>query len=70
MIKRKTDRGLDWMLEEGTQLLSHLNAEQSDLLQQALDEISVSRKRKSWRCHGPTSTPTCSATTRCSKART
>jgi homoserine kinase type II len=40
MIKRKTDRGLDWMLEEGTQLLSHLNAEQSDLLQRALDEIT------------------------------
>ena len=40
MIKRKTDRGLDWMLDEGTQLLSHLGDESRQLLQRALDEIN------------------------------
>ncbi len=44
MIKR-TVRGLDWMLEEGTQLLSHLNAEQSELLQRALDAKSRRRRK-------------------------
>jgi homoserine kinase type II len=45
MIKRKTDRGLDWMLEEGTQFLSHVNAEQQQLLQQALEEITRQKEK-------------------------
>ena len=43
MIKRKTDRGLDWMQEEGGKLLSHLNAEARQLLQAALEEISLKK---------------------------
>ncbi|MBT9304197.1 homoserine kinase [Pseudomonas sp. TAE6080] len=39
VLERKTDRGLDWMLNEGAQLISHLDAEQQHLLQAALDEI-------------------------------
>ncbi len=46
MIKRKTDRGLDWMLEEGTQFLSHLGgAEQKELLQRALEEITRQKEK-------------------------
>lgn len=45
MIKRKTDRGLDWMLEEGIALLSHLSDAPRALLQKALDEITA-RKDK------------------------
>lgn len=43
MIKRKTDRGLDWMQEEGAKLLSHLDAEPRRLLEAALDEISLQK---------------------------
>jgi homoserine kinase type II len=45
MIKRKTDRGLDWMLEEGAQFLSHLDAGQKDLLERALDEITRHKEK-------------------------
>ena len=45
MIKRKTDRGLDWMLEEGTQFLSHLSDEPRALLQKALDEITQQKEK-------------------------
>ncbi|NWA03984.1 homoserine kinase [Pseudomonas gingeri] len=40
ILERRTDRGLDWMLEEGGQFMSHLSAEPQALLQAALDEIS------------------------------
>nr|BFE92712.1 homoserine kinase [Pseudomonas brassicacearum subsp. brassicacearum] len=43
MIKRKTDRGLDWMQEEGAKLLSHLDAEPRRLLEAALDEIALQK---------------------------
>ncbi|NWB50484.1 homoserine kinase [Pseudomonas gingeri] len=39
IIERKTDRGLDWMLEEGEKLKSHLGDEARGLLQAALEEI-------------------------------
>ena len=39
VLERKTDRGLDWMLAEGGQLLTRLDAEPSALLQAALEEI-------------------------------
>jgi len=39
IIERKTDRGLDWMLEEGEKLKSHLSDEARGLLQAALEEI-------------------------------
>ncbi|MFZ4966988.1 homoserine kinase [Pseudomonas gingeri] len=40
ILERRTDRGLDWMLEEGAQFMSHLSAEPQALLQAALDEIT------------------------------
>ncbi|WP_191489246.1 homoserine kinase [Pseudomonas sp. FEN] len=40
ILERKTDRGLDWMLEEGEKLMSHLGDEARDLLQTALQEIA------------------------------
>ncbi|WP_248799750.1 homoserine kinase [Pseudomonas sp. MWU13-2105] len=39
ILERKTDRGLDWMLEEGEKLQSHLGDEARGLLQAALEEI-------------------------------
>ncbi|MHC6223251.1 homoserine kinase [Pseudomonas sp. X10] len=39
MIERKTDRGLDWMLATGTELMPRLNTDQGRLLQACLDEI-------------------------------
>ncbi|WP_040062877.1 homoserine kinase [Pseudomonas batumici] len=39
ILERKTDRGLDWMLEEGEKLMSHLGDEARELLQAALEEI-------------------------------
>ncbi|WP_248804184.1 homoserine kinase [Pseudomonas sp. MWU13-2100] len=39
ILERKTDRGLDWMLEEGEKLKSHLGDEARGLLQAALEEI-------------------------------
>ncbi|NWB95866.1 homoserine kinase [Pseudomonas gingeri] len=39
ILERKTDRGLDWMLEEGEKLKSHLDDEARGLLQAALEEI-------------------------------
>ncbi|MBC2653854.1 homoserine kinase [Pseudomonas sp. MSSRFD41] len=39
MIQRKTDRGLDWMQEEGAKLLPRLDSAAQDLLQRALQEI-------------------------------
>jgi len=39
ILERKTDRGLDWMLEEGEKLMSHLGDEARELLQPALEEI-------------------------------
>ncbi|WP_297832148.1 homoserine kinase [Pseudomonas sp.] len=44
-LERKTDRGLDWMLEEGANFLSHLNATQRALLQSALEEIERLKPR-------------------------
>ncbi|MGY2290805.1 homoserine kinase [Pseudomonas sp. SDO528_S397] len=44
MLKRKTDRGLDWMLGEGAKLISHLNPAQQRLLQDALDEIQAHKQ--------------------------
>ncbi|POA57872.1 MULTISPECIES: homoserine kinase [unclassified Pseudomonas] len=45
MIKRKTDRGLDWMQEEGAKLLPRLDSTAQDLLQRALHEIVEQRAR-------------------------
>ncbi|MBX8483396.1 homoserine kinase [Pseudomonas cichorii] len=39
VLERKTDRGLDWMLSEGTNFLSHLGEPQRTLLENALQEI-------------------------------
>ena len=39
VLERKTDRGLDWMLQEGTVLISHLEQAPGDLLKAALEEI-------------------------------
>ena len=39
MITRRTDRGLDWMLDTGADLLPRLTPEQGLLLQASLDEI-------------------------------
>jgi homoserine kinase type II len=39
MLERRTDRGLDWMLEAGAELLPGLSTEQAALLTPALDEI-------------------------------
>lgn len=41
ILERKTDRGLDWMLEEGETLKSHLGDEARGLLQAALEEIAL-----------------------------
>ena len=41
MIPRKTDRGLDWMLDTGAQLLPRLTPAQGRLLQDSLDEIAA-----------------------------
>lgn len=38
-VERKTDRGLDWMLQEGSNFLSHLHPQQAALLETALNEI-------------------------------
>jgi homoserine kinase type II len=39
VLERKTDRGLDWMLQEGAILTSHLEQAPGDLLKAALEEI-------------------------------
>ena len=44
-LERKTDRGLDWMLAEGTNFLSHLADGQKVLLKSALDEIERLKSR-------------------------
>jgi homoserine kinase type II len=44
-LERKTDRGLDWMLTEGTNFLSHLNDAQRVLLKSAVDEIERLKPR-------------------------
>ena len=41
IIERRTDRGLDWMLESGDELLPSLNQEQTGLLRPALAEITA-----------------------------
>lgn len=41
VIERKTDRGLDWMLASGAELVPRLSAEQVALLQPALAEITA-----------------------------
>lgn len=40
VLERKTDRGLDWMLEEGPRLMPRLAPAQGKLLQDSLDEIA------------------------------
>jgi homoserine kinase type II len=40
VLERKTDRGLDWMLEEGSRLMPRLEPVQGKLLQASLDEIA------------------------------
>jgi len=39
VLERKTDRGLDWMLTEGAELVSHLDPASGQLLKAALEEI-------------------------------
>ena len=70
VLERKTDRGLDWMLSEGAQLISHLNDAQQQPAATMHWTRSKPTRRRSSPCRAPTCTPTCSATTRCSKART
>ncbi|QKZ02338.1 MULTISPECIES: homoserine kinase [Pseudomonas] len=41
VLERKTDRGLDWMLEEGERQIGQLGSEAAALLRAALDEISA-----------------------------
>ena len=41
VLERKTDRGLDWMLSEGAQLLSKLAPDNQSLLSDALAEIQT-----------------------------
>ena len=41
ILERKTDRGLDWMLESGAELLSHLSEQQQALLQPTLADIAA-----------------------------
>jgi homoserine kinase type II len=45
VLERKTDRGLDWMLAEGTNFLSHLDDAQRVLLKSAVDEIERLKPR-------------------------
>jgi len=45
ILERKTDRGLDWMLEEGAKLISHLTGEAAALLGAALTEIGQQKAR-------------------------
>ncbi|MGV8918994.1 MAG: homoserine kinase [Pseudomonas sp.] len=45
LIERKTDRGLDWMLAEGSNFLSHLETSQRPLLQAVLTEIEQLKPR-------------------------
>jgi homoserine kinase type II len=40
VLERKTDRGLDWMLSEGNEFLSHLGDRERALLDKALKEIA------------------------------
>ncbi|MCY1403298.1 Homoserine kinase [compost metagenome] len=40
VLERKTDRGLDWMLEEGPRQMPRLTPVQGTLLQDSLDEIA------------------------------
>ena len=40
VLERKTDRGLDWMLETGAELMPRLGQQQRQLLQGCLDEIA------------------------------
>ncbi|MFS2156512.1 homoserine kinase [Pseudomonas sp. Pseusp122] len=44
-LERKTDRGLDWMLREGGNFLSHLQPDQAALLRSALEEIEPRKER-------------------------
>ncbi len=41
VLERKTDRGLEWMLSEGRNFLSHLGAPQAALLDATLQEIET-----------------------------
>ncbi|PWB31594.1 homoserine kinase [Pseudomonas sp. SDI] len=45
LLERKTDRGLDWMLETGAELMPRLNPAQQQLLQDSLDEIGTLKAR-------------------------
>lgn len=44
-LERKTDRGLDWMLSEGANFVSHLDQAQGALLSGALEEIEPLKAR-------------------------
>jgi homoserine kinase type II len=44
VLERKTDRGLDWMLEEGAAMVQRLEAGSSALLSAALDEIRTHKQ--------------------------
>jgi len=41
VLERKTDRGLDWMLEEGERQIGQLGSEAAALLRSALEEIKA-----------------------------
>ena len=45
VLERKTDRGLDWMLEEGNKLMADLPAQSAHVLQKALTEIAERKAR-------------------------
>ncbi|NQD79674.1 homoserine kinase [Phytopseudomonas seleniipraecipitans] len=44
-LERKSDRGLEWMLQEGSALAQRLPAEQASLLNDALAEIAAVKER-------------------------
>ena len=45
ILERRTDRGLDWMVQAGAELLPTLSAEQAALLQPVLNDIQTHRSR-------------------------
>jgi homoserine kinase type II len=44
-VERKTDRGLDWMIKEGGNFISHLGGAQAELLKTSVAEIEVQKSK-------------------------
>jgi homoserine kinase type II len=62
IIERRTDRGLDWMLASGAELLPGLTPSKPRCCNRRWTKSPRTRRRSS-PCPRPTCTPTCSATT-------